>query len=86
MEKYVDLEILANFNGEGYLVAISKEDLHSLVSFSDELVIRHWDGGKPVIVEFYGDSAVRTRDDADEANNLVKLPRVTEEDVRSILG
>ena len=86
MEKFVDLEVLANVNGEGYLVAISKEDLHTLVSFSKELTVRHWDGNKPVIVEFYGNSAIRTRDDSEEANNLVKLPRITEEDVQSILG
>lgn len=86
MEKFVDLDILANFDGEGYLVAVSKEDLHTLVAFSKELTIRHWDGEKPVILEFYGDSAIRTRDDASEENNLAKLPRITEEDVQSILG
>jgi len=84
-EAYADLEILAAV-GEDYLIRINKSDLNTLVTFADELVLRHWDGSQPVVLEPYGDSAVKTREDASEANNLANLPNVSEEDLRAILG
>ena len=74
-ETYVDLEILANMDDE-YLVRISKDTLNSLVSFDESLTVRHWDGDKPVVLEPYGDTAVRTREDASSTNNLVNLQDV----------
>ena len=84
-EVYADLEILAAV-GDDYLIRINKSDLNTLVTFDDELVLRHWDGSQPVVLEPYGDSAVKTREDASEANNLANLPNVSEEDLRAILG
>ena len=84
-EVYADLEILAAV-GDDYLIRINKSDLNTLVTFADELVLRHWDGSQPVVLEPYGDSAVKTREDASEANNLANLPNVSEKDLRAILG
>ena len=56
---FVDLDILADM-GTNYLVSISKAELRSLVSFNDSLSIRHWDGEKPLVLESYGETAVRT--------------------------
>ena len=84
-EVYADLEILATV-GEDYLVRINKTDLNILVAFANELVLRHWDGSQPIVLESYGDSAVRTREDASEENNLANLPNVSEDSLRSILG
>ena len=85
-ETYVDLEILAAAEEASYLVKISKEDLNTLVRFSDSLVIRNWDGHDLAVLEPYGKSAVRTKEDASEKNNLAKLPSVTNKDLNSILG
>lgn len=71
---YVDLEVLANVDEEDYLVRISKKDLNGLVSFSEDLVLRHWDGDKPVSLVAYGKNSVRTKGDATEFNNLSNLP------------
>ncbi len=76
-EIYIDLEILATDpEEETYLVTVSKKTLNSLVSFDEALVIRHWDGEKPVILEAYGTNAVRTSEDASTANNLSELPSI----------
>jgi hypothetical protein len=83
-EQYVDLEILAMEGGE-CLVRISKNVLNTLTTFDANLVVRHWDGDKPVVLEPYGDSAVRTREDASEANNLDKLPQISFEALDSYL-
>ena len=85
-ETYVDLGIRATVENEDYLVVISKEDLNTLVTFSEDLVIRHWDGTNAVVLESYGDSAVRTREDASDANNLAGLPKLSSEALDSILG
>lgn len=74
-ETYIDLEILANI-GDEYLVRVGKDALNSLVSFDEALTIRHWDGEKPVVLEPYGETAIRTREDAVNSNNLVELPNV----------
>ncbi len=74
-ELYIDLEILANLDDE-YLVRVSKSVLNSLVTFDESLIVRHWDGQKPVTLEPYGDSAVRTKEDATSTNNLVELANV----------
>ncbi len=73
-DTFVDLDILADM-GDSYLVSISKTELCSLVSFNDSLAIRHWDGEKPVVLESYGETAVRTKDDASSENNLINLPK-----------
>lgn len=83
---FVDLQVLAEVNDDEYLVRVSKEDLHSLVTFANELVVRHWDGNTPVELEPYGDGAVRTSEDASTDNNLVSLPRVSDDDLRRVLG
>ena len=86
-ETYIDLEVLAEVVGEdSYLVVVSKEDLRQLVDFSSQLVLRSWDGKKPVVLEPYGDSAVRTSEDASETNNLVGLPNIKRRSISSILG
>ena len=72
---FVDLDILADM-GTNYLVSISKAELRSLVSFNDSLSIRHWDGEKPLVLESYGETAVRTTDDESKENNLTNLPNV----------
>lgn len=84
-EVYTDLEILATVEND-YLIRVSKSDLNTLVTFCDELVIRHWDGIKPVVLEAYGDSAVRTKEDASADNNLTGLPALAEDDLQRILG
>jgi len=74
-EVYVDLEVLADI-GDEYLVRIGKDVLNSLVTFDEALTVRHWDGDKPVVLEPYGETAVRTREDASSTNNLASLPGV----------
>ena len=81
---FVDLDILANM-GTNYLVSISKAELRSLVSFNDSLSIRHWDGEKPLVLESYGETAVRTVDDESDENNLTNLPDVDLDAVHSWL-
>ncbi len=85
-EVYIDLNIRAAVGNEDYLVVISKEDLNTLVTFSNDLVIRHWGGTNAIILETYGESAVRTREDADSTNNLANLPRLSEITLDKILG
>ena len=86
-EVFVDLDILADVVGEdSYLVVVSKEDLRQLVDFSPGLVLRSWNGKKPVVLEPYGDSAVRTSEDASEANNLEGLPNISRKSISAILG
>jgi hypothetical protein len=77
---FVDLDILADM-GTNYLVSVSKAELRSLVSFDDSLSIRHWDGEKPLVLESYGEMAVRTTDDETSENNLTNLPNVDLDDV-----
>ena len=74
-ELYIDLEILANLDDE-YLVRVDKSVLNSLVTFDKSLIVRHWDGQKPVMLEPYGDSAIRTKEDATSTNNLTELASV----------
>jgi len=83
-EIYVDLEILASMDDE-YLVRVSKDSLNTLVMFDDRLLVRHWDGEKPVLLEPYGETAVRTREDASRENNLEALPEVDIETILSVL-
>ena len=83
---YTDLEILAEVADDDYLIRISKADLHSLVTFSEDLTIRHWDGGKPVVLEHYGEAAVKTKGDSSESNNLAGLPRVGEARLAGLLA
>lgn len=78
---YVDLEVLAEVDNDDYLVVVSKSDLNTLVNFNESLVLRHWDGEKPVRLLDYGDDAVRTQADASEGNNLANLPRVRRRDI-----
>ena len=85
-EVYIDLGIRATVEDEDYLVVISKADLNTLVTFSEDLVVRHWDGTNAVVLESYGDSAVRTKEDASSTNNLAGLPRISDTDLESILG
>jgi hypothetical protein len=75
-DTYVDLEVLAEVADDDYLIKINKADLNTLVTFSEGLIIRHWDGNQPVSLEGYGESAVRTTEDATESNNLAQLPKV----------
>jgi len=75
VEHYIDLEILAGTDDE-YLVRIGKDALNDLVTFDEALTIRHWDGDKPVVLEPYGETSVRTREDASSTNNLTELPDV----------
>jgi len=82
---YTDLEILAEIADDDYLIRISKADLHTLVTFSEDLTIRHWDGKKPVVLERYGEESVRTKEDASEGNNLSELPRVGEHRLAALL-
>ncbi len=82
---YMDLEILAEMADDDYLIRISKANLNALVTFSEELTVRHWDGEKPVLLEAYGEYAVRTREDADEDNNLSELPKIGENHVVALL-
>ena len=80
METYVDLEILGNHKEDSYLISLNKHELSKLISFDKSLVVRHWDGEKPLILEPYGQEAVRTKEDGSTANNLVNLP-----DVKSVI-
>ncbi len=75
VETYIDLEVLANL-GDEYLVRVGKDALNSLVTYDEALTVRHWDGNKPVVLEPYGKTAVRTREDASSTNNLTTLPDV----------
>jgi len=79
-EVYADLEILASM-GDEYLVRIGKDALNALVVFDEHLVVRHWDGEKPVILEPYGDDAIRTAGDESASNNLAELPEVGGQEV-----
>lgn len=72
VEHYVDLEVLANL-GDEYLIRVGKDTLNSLVTYDEALTVRHWDGEKPVVLEPYGKTAVRTREDASSTNNLATL-------------
>ena len=86
-EIYIDLDIVAEINNEdAYLVVFPKSDFNRLVSFSPDLSIRTWDGEKPVILETYGENAIRTNEDGSTDNNLVNLPDVSMDQVKSILG
>ncbi len=82
---YADLEILAAIADDDYLIRISKADLNTLVTFSENLVVRHWDGEKLVVLENYGESFVRSKEDADSDNNLQNLPKVGEDRLVSLL-
>lgn len=73
---YIDLEVLASIEEEEYLIKVSKKDLNSLVSFNEDLVLRHWDGTKPVSLVAYGSDSVRTEGDAKDSNNLSELPNL----------
>lgn len=76
METYIDIQIVGK-TGEGdYVAILPKEELARLVNFSEELVIRNWDGERPVPLERYGDDAVRSQEDASVENNLENLPTV----------
>jgi hypothetical protein len=85
MSEYVDLEVLAEADDQ-YVVLIEKSNFNALVRFDQELVVRHWDGQKPVVLEPYGETAVRTQEDASESNNLAALPRVAEEALRELIN
>lgn len=74
-EVFVDLEVLADL-GDEYLVRVGKDSLSALVNFDEALTVRHWDGERPVVLEPYGETAVRTREDARSTNNLENLPNV----------
>ncbi|MEE8113914.1 MAG: hypothetical protein V3T23_06120 [Nitrososphaerales archaeon] len=73
---FVDLEVLATIDENDYLVRISKKELNDLVSFDEDLELRHWDGEKPVSLVAYGADSVRTEGDANEFNNLSELPNL----------
>jgi hypothetical protein len=73
---YVDLEVLASVEENDYLIRVSKKDLNGLVSFNEDLVLRHWDGTKPVSLVAYGSDSVRTEGDANDFNNLSELPKL----------
>lgn len=77
METYIDLEILGENDAEDYVVVISKKEFAHLVKFDKTLVVRHWDGEKPVVLEDYGKYAIRTKEDGSTDNNLSNLPKVT---------
>jgi len=85
-DAYVDLELLAEVADDDYLIRISKADLNTLVTFNEELSIRHWDGKHPVSLEGYGESAVRTKEDTTESNNLSQLPKVGESRLTGLLN
>lgn len=96
-ETYVDLEVLAEVDQDDYVVRISKTDFNTLVTYAcssiaanenadAELVVRHWDGNQPVVLEAYGSTAVRTRDDFSADNNLENLPRISSRTIEKILG
>lgn len=83
---YIDLQAIADLSDtDDYLVLVSKQDLRILVALSENLVIRHFNGENPVELEPYGDSAVRTKEDASVVNNLEELPSTNIEDLQSFL-
>jgi hypothetical protein len=85
---YIDIDIVAAIEEDDYddyLVLIPKKELNRLISLSN-VVVRHWDGMKPVLLRPYGEDAVRTAEDASADNNLDSLPRVTEKDLHNFLG
>ena len=84
-DTYADLEVLAEVADDDYLIRISKADLNTLVTFNDNLIIRHWDGNDLVELEPYGEVAVRTKEDASDDNNLSQLPRVGEDRLAELL-
>ena len=53
-----------------------KKDLNSLVIFNEDLVLRYWDGKKPVSLVACGVNSIRTERDATEDNNLSSLPNL----------
>lgn len=73
---YVDLEVLATIEEDDFLIRVSKKDLNGLVSFDEDLVLRHWDGERPVTLVAYGSDSVRTESDATKDNNLSELPEL----------
>ena len=73
---YVDLEVLATVDEDDFLIRVSKKDLNGLVSFDEDLVLRHWDGERPVSLVAYGSDSVRTEGDATSDNNLSELPEL----------
>ena len=73
---YVDLEVLATVDENDFLVRVSKKDLNGLVSFDEDLVLRHWDGAQPVTLVAYGSDSVRTEGDTTKDNNLSELPEL----------
>ena len=73
---YVDLEVLATVDEDDFLIRVSKKDLNGLVTFDEDLVLRHWDGNQPVTLVAYGSNSVRTESDATEGNNLSELPNL----------
>jgi len=75
---YVDLEVLATVDEDDFLIRVSKKDLNGLVTFDEDLVLRHWDGKKPVTLVAYGSNSVRTESDATEDNNLSELPELAD--------
>ena len=85
IETYIDLEILASVDAE-YLVSISKDTLNALVSFDQGLTIRHWAGDKPVVLEPYGETAVRTQEDTSASNNLTELPNIDAAELVAFIG
>ena len=76
VDEYIDLQILATVDND-YLILVSKDTLNDLVTFDEQLTVRHWDGEKPVVLEPYGGTAVSTEDDDSDVNNLSRLPEVT---------
>lgn len=84
-EIYIDLEILANL-GDEYLIRVGKDTLNSLVVYDESLTVRHWDGRKPVVLEPYGQDAIRTKEDASNTNNLEKLPTVDADEILKFLA
>ncbi len=84
-DTYAELETLAKVADDDYLIRISKAALNTLVTFSKELNIRHWDGKQPARLEAYSERTVRTRGDTKSYNNLSKLPRVGEHRFAALL-
>ncbi len=81
----IDLEVLTKVGNE-YLVLISKVELHSLVTDVEKLTVRHCGGKKPTVLEPYGDSAVRTQEDASDSNNLENLPKISLEGLKNFIA
>ena len=76
METYIDLQILGTDASDDYVLSIPKEEFARLVKLDEQLVFRHWDGNKPVVLENYGEFAIKTHEDGSESNNLANLPKV----------